>query len=217
MTIKRIVLVRHGETRHTIENRFCGADDPDLTPNGYAAARALVSHPSLQTMDILLSSPLKRACQTAGPVAAHCKRDVEIDAAFVETNFGQWEGVNYDAVLSTPAHKAWLENPALWAPPGGETGIAVQGRAVTAIASRLIHSDELAVFSHKGTIRLIYSFFIQNSPANYRRLPDVPPASVTELWLKDGQVVRSILGDVSHISKKLDACLRGIQAEGALQ
>lgn len=199
MTVKRIVLVRHGETSHTVEGRFCGTDDPDLTPAGFAAALALVGHSSLRSVDLILSSPSRRARQTADPVAAHCNRTVELDAAFIETSFGAWEGVKYDEVRGTDAHRAWVENPALWAPPNGETGIAVQGRSVAAIARRLPLADELAIFSHKGTIRLIYSFFTQSPPAHYRRLPDVPPGSVTELWLKDGQVVRSVLGDLSHV------------------
>lgn len=217
MTMKRIILVRHGETNHTVEGRFCGADDPDLTPVGHVSALALIGHPSLQSVDLLLSSPLRRARQTANPVAAHCQRTVEIDSAFVETSFGEWEGVKYEEVRGTEAYRAWVENPALWAPPSGETGIAVQGRSVAAISQRLPLADEFAIFSHKGTIRLIYSFFTQSPPAHYRRLPDVPPGSVTELWLRNGQVVRSVLGDMSHVmtGKSAEPHLRGSLSEGA--
>lgn len=202
MTVKKIVLVRHGETDFTKQHLFCGAADPDLTEKGRADAKSLLKHPTLNDLDVLLCSPSKRAQQTSEAITQSTNMPVNISEGFMETNFGIWEGVRYVDVHHTEEHRLWTKNPALWAPPEGEAGINVQNRAVTALVPYLKKFDNIALVSHKGTIRLLYSFFV-GLPANkYRDLADVAPASITAIWLYDGEAVQTLLGDTSHLSSE---------------
>lgn len=198
MTLKRVILIRHGETRHTVEGRFCGTDDPELTPAGVAAAQALVGLATLRPIERLLSSPARRAVATAAPIAAALGLEVTIDGAFAETAFGKWEGKRYATVRGTAAHGAWSQDPSLHAPPGGETGLAVQRRAVDALARQLEQADDIALVSHKGTIRLIFSHYTQAAARDYRRLPDVPPASISQLVWRGGRLLRATLGEAAQ-------------------
>lgn len=200
MSLKRIVLVRHGETTYTKDGRFCGSDDPSLTGEGIRCAEAVADHLTLSPPDLLLSSPSQRAIETGRPVARRTSLDLISTSAFAETRFGQWEGRYYHDVLGTPEHMAWTWDPSMYSPPEGEAGLTVQARAVSALGLELSKGDHLAIFSHKGTIRLIYSYFMKLPASDYRRLPDVPPASITEVWLNEGRVVRSALGNVTHLA-----------------
>ena len=68
-----LLLVRHGATAHTAQGRFsgCTGDDPPLSPVGQrqagALARALVT---AHGADALVSSPVRRAAQTAAVIGA---------------------------------------------------------------------------------------------------------------------------------------------------
>lgn len=203
--LKRITLIRHGQTDYTKQRLFCGKADPPLTAYGIRCAQTLAAHPLLTNPDLLLSSPSQRALDTATLVARALKTPTISDAGFAETDFGEWEGVSYEDVQGTPAYEAWSRNPALWSPPGGENGITVQARAMTALVRYLECADDIALFSHKGTIRLIYSFFLKLPASDYRRLPDVPPASVSTISLRHGDIVQTLLGDTSHLDGVLPA------------
>jgi len=199
MTLKKIVLIRHGETEFTTQHRFCGSADPGLTDKGAEDARALLDNPAVAGLDVLLCSPARRTLQTASPIAESFDLLRDLDEGFRETNFGAWEGVKFSEVSDSEAHRLWTKNPAFWAPPEGEAGICVQARAVKALTPALEDFGKIGIVTHKGTIRLLYSFFMGLPASRYRALPDVAPASITELWLNDGEVVRAVLGDVSHL------------------
>ena len=66
-----LVLVRHGETVWHAENRYAGGgSDVDLTERGRCQAEALAKWPWSRTPDVVVSSPVRRAIETAAPVAA---------------------------------------------------------------------------------------------------------------------------------------------------
>jgi probable phosphoglycerate mutase len=77
-----LILVRHGLPVRR-ENTV-GPADPELAPDGHAQAKHMADYLSLEHIDALYSSPLKRAFQTAEPLAANKGLHIEVDPGVAE-------------------------------------------------------------------------------------------------------------------------------------
>lgn len=89
-----LVLVRHGETRWNAERRMQGRTDNPLSATGRAQARATAVALEGFVPQAVVASPLVRARQTAGVIAAHLGvADVALDVDLVERDFGDAEGM----------------------------------------------------------------------------------------------------------------------------
>ncbi|MGH8861472.1 MAG: histidine phosphatase family protein, partial [Jatrophihabitantaceae bacterium] len=140
----RLVLVRHGSTEHSHDGRFSGRNDLPLDDHGRVQAQAIARHIArMQPVDVVLSSPLRRARETAEAIVARLGGQVEIVDDLVEMEFGEWEGRTLGE-----AHLKWPEVITDWlagadiAPPGGESFRAVTARVTSAL--------ERIVSSHRG-------------------------------------------------------------------
>ena len=91
----RLVLVRHGSTAHSGELRLSGRNDLAARPGGQRAGRRARRRApgSLGPVAAVVSSPLRRARQTADWIASALGASVVEDEAFAELDFGAWEGL----------------------------------------------------------------------------------------------------------------------------
>ena len=145
-------LVRHAPTDWT-GTRWCGRSDPPLTAEGRRLARATAARIAgeLPAGPTILSSPLRRAHETALAIAAAIDRPVELVDELVEVDFGRVEGLTWGE-LST-RHAALAEailagGPVDW--PDGETAHVVAARAahVAAIVRARSLDGPLVVVTH---------------------------------------------------------------------
>ncbi|MFF4617963.1 bifunctional RNase H/acid phosphatase [Nonomuraea jabiensis] len=199
-----LLLLRHGETALSVERRFSGRGDAELTPNGLAQAAAAAERLSREPyrLDAIVSSPLKRARQTAEAVAGRTGLDVEVDEDLRELDFGDWEGHTFTEVQRRwPAElSAWFADPEA-APPGGESFATVARRVQTA-GERLVERYEgktvLAV-SHVTPIKMLLRLAL-TAPLEslYRMHLDVACLSLIEYYA-DGPAVVKSFNDTSHL------------------
>ncbi|MFI7698989.1 bifunctional RNase H/acid phosphatase [Nonomuraea sp. NPDC049480] len=199
-----LLLLRHGETELSVERRFSGLGDPELTPNGLAQAAAAAERLSREPYrpDVIVTSPLKRARQTAAAVAERTGLDVEVDDDLREADFGAWEGHTFTEVQRKwPAElAAWLADPEA-APPGGES-FATTARRVEAVGERLVERYEgktvLAV-SHVTPIKMLLRFALMAPLESlYRMHLDLACLSLIEYYA-DGPAVVKSFNDTSHL------------------
>jgi probable phosphoglycerate mutase len=117
-----LIVLRHGRTAFNAEGRYQGSIDTDLDETGRAQAAGL--HAVLPPdIDVLVSSPMRRARQTAEAIGAARGLPLELAGDFRERGAGVLEG------LTLPEVQA--RHPELWArrvlrqwdegPPGGES------------------------------------------------------------------------------------------------
>jgi probable phosphoglycerate mutase len=90
-----LIVVRHGETEWNLAARIQGHGDSSLTANGFAQADAIARRLGAEPFDLLVSSDLGRAMQTAARIAAVTGHAVLSDARFRERSFGSAEGITY--------------------------------------------------------------------------------------------------------------------------
>jgi probable phosphoglycerate mutase len=199
-----LLLLRHGETELSVERRFSGLGDPELTPNGLAQAAAAAERLSREPYrpDVIVTSPLKRARQTAAAVAERAGLDVEVDDDLREADFGAWEGHTFTEVQRRWAAElaAWLADPAV-APPDGES-FATTERRVEAAARRLVERYEgktVLVVSHVTPIKMFLRLALMAPLESlYRMHLDLACLSLIEYYA-DGPAVVKSFNDTSHL------------------
>ncbi len=89
------VLIRHGQTNWNIDHRYQGISKTPLNETGLSQARALADAVRGERFDVMASSPLPRAWDTALPVAdaTDFSRDLIIpDDRLIERYYGVAEG-----------------------------------------------------------------------------------------------------------------------------
>ncbi|HEY9523672.1 MAG TPA: bifunctional RNase H/acid phosphatase [Thermopolyspora sp.] len=199
-----ILLLRHGETPLSVDRRFSGAGDPELTARGTAQAEAAAAMLSREPyrIDVIVSSPLKRAQQTAQAVAARTGLDVIVEDGLRENDFGAWEGHTFAEVRERwPGELTdWLADTSV-APPGGES-FEQTARRVQAATARLLDDHPgkvILAVSHVTPIKTMLRFaLLAPAAALYRMHLDVACLSVIDFYPDGPAVVRS-MNDTSHL------------------
>jgi broad specificity phosphatase PhoE len=87
-----IVFARHGQTAPNRDGLVLGRADPELTDEGRRQAELLAAALAEETVAQILTSPLRRARQTAEAIGAACGVPVAVDERLVEIDWGTWEG-----------------------------------------------------------------------------------------------------------------------------
>ncbi len=153
MTLRHLVLLRHGQTDYNADNRMQGHVDSKLTSEGLAQSASVAPQVARLTPQRLMSSDLSRATGTAEVVAEACGLSVEIDPRLRETHLGEWQGRTVVDIESEwpGAIATWRQNPG-WAPPGGESRLEVVRRC-TPVVDQL--DDELADDGDAATAVLV--------------------------------------------------------------
>ncbi|HSY16071.1 MAG TPA: histidine phosphatase family protein [Jatrophihabitantaceae bacterium] len=148
---RRILLVRHGRTAWNAEGRYQGQADPSLDDVGRVQARILASLVAALRPDVILSSDLRRAQETAAPIAEICGLHVLADARLRERSLGHWEGLTRAEVA-----ERYPDEYADWAAGrdvtrrGGETREQVASRSRAAFDD-LPDVDLAVLMTHSAT------------------------------------------------------------------
>jgi broad specificity phosphatase PhoE len=199
----RLLLVRHGATALSAENRFAGAVGVDLSDEGRAQVHRLAGRLRAEKVAAVYCSPLSRTVETATILAAPHNLSPIHRAELQEVGHGRWEGLTREEVETRfpGEYESWEADPFTFAPVGGESGVAVLARALPAIREIVVeHQGQcVLVVSHKGTLRILISSLLGFDARGYRDRLDQSPASLNVLEFKDPVRARLMLyNDVSH-------------------
>ena len=199
----RIMLIRHGETTLSAEDRFSGGTDIDLSDAGRWQAGCLANRLADDQIAAFYCSPMRRTVETASIISAPHRLAPVQREGLREIHHGRWETLlRADVEDRYPEeYAAWQEDPFTFAPVGGESGLMVMARALPVIREIVTtHPGEtVAVVSHKATIRLILSSLLGFDARGYRDRLDQSPACLNILDFRDAVRARLMLfNDVSH-------------------
>ncbi len=155
----QLILVRHGESVGNATETFTDSPEVPLTELGCAQARESAETLRKRFRPVrLISSPFRRAHQTAEIIAEALALPVEVEPDVREQNLGDLQGQPYELALHSPGFR---EQPiGQWRPPNGETLSEVRERAVSVLArlARAYPASDVVVVCHAGTIRAVWSF-----------------------------------------------------------
>ncbi len=154
--MRRIVLVRHGETVGESKIRFHGSMDIELSGEGKAQMRAARARLGGEHFDLVVASPLKRAWRSAWIVGGGAP--VQLEAGFREIHFGRWESLTRDEIKATDPilFEDWEKRASGFEYPNGEKRAVFEARVEAVLQNLLARSENSAlVIVHKGVIRAI--------------------------------------------------------------
>jgi probable phosphoglycerate mutase len=140
---------------------------------------------------------------TASPIASACRLETVIDDGLREIAYGDWEGIT-EADLRTKhaaAFTAWATEPALNAPPGGESAFAVASRTLAAfVRAHQTHPTGVVGFvSHRAAIRVLACALTGVPIGRFRERFGCPTASITTFDFGERGITLVGLGDVHHL------------------
>ena len=185
------LLLRHGETAHTVRKLFSGSGgaDPPLVENGRAQAAAAAAALTDRGITAVVSSPMRRTRETAETVAGAIGLPVREIDELRECAFGEWEGHTFAEVRERWPDEldAWLSSPSV-APPGGESFDAVGRRVRRARDKVLARYPEGTVLlvSHVTPIKTLVRLSLGAPTSSLYRM-ELSAASMTEIqWYSNG-------------------------------
>jgi len=199
----RVLLVRHGATEVSAEDRFAGSSDVLLSKEGERQASRLSERLSRLRLAAIYSSPMKRTFRTAEILAAPHHLPVTPVNDLREISHGRWEGMTRAEVEKNfgQEYSTWEADPFGSAPVGGESGLSVLARALPALRGLVEkHAGQtVLVVSHKATIRILIGSFLGVDLRGYRDRLDQQLCCLNVLDFKDAAHVRlTLFNDVSH-------------------
>jgi len=199
-----LFLLRHGQTDANASGILQGQQATSLNATGYAQAARLAQRMMTLTppVEVLVTSDLLRAMQTAEPIARALGLDMVVDQMWRERGFGDMEGRTLGAL------EIWRTASGTIDPPGGESSAVFRRRvreALASVAERFATRQAVAVVTHGGVIRaalhLLQSGLL---PAAERQEPPVldpvPNASILHLTLDDSGAWSTVrVNDAAHL------------------
>jgi glucosyl-3-phosphoglycerate phosphatase len=146
MRIRRLVMLRHGQTEYNARSRMQGQLDTELSDLGREQAAAAAEVLGKRQPLSIVSSDLRRALDSAVALGERSGLPVLVDTRLRETHLGDWQGLTHLEVdaAAPGARLAWREN-ARWAPHGGESRVDVAGRSMPLVAELIAEQNEWGV------------------------------------------------------------------------
>jgi broad specificity phosphatase PhoE len=191
----QVLLVRHALP---LRSEHGQGSDPDLSDQGKAQVARLPEALARFPISRVVSSPQRRAIQTAEPVAAARELSVEVDERFAE--------YDRDLPVYIPIEQIREENPQEWARlaqghlPSAVDEDAFRARVLAAVDDLVAAADPedtVAVFSHGGVINLLLHEIL--GTARLLSFP-VDYASLTRLlYSRSGQATVATVNAVDHV------------------
>ncbi|MEU3148334.1 bifunctional RNase H/acid phosphatase, partial [Streptomyces sp. NPDC006999] len=200
------VLLRHGETPLTPQKRFSGSggSDPSLSDVGREqAGRTAAGLARRGTVQAIVASPLARARETAGVVAARLGLEVTVDDGLRETDFGAWEGLTFAEVRERHPDdlNAWLSSPDA-EPTGGGESFAATATRIAAARDRLVAAyagRTVLLVTHVTPIKTLVRLALGAPPEALFRM-ELSAASLTAVaYYADGNASVRLFNDTSHL------------------
>ena len=187
-----LILARHGRTAANAQGLLQGRMDLPLDEVGQEQARKIAV--ALASVDVVISSPLQRAMETA--VALHKK--IEIDDRWIEMDFGNLDGQRRQDI--DPAIWIRLQRDVHYQPEGGESLANMMLRVTPALDELLARAEHetIAVFTHVMPIKAAFSHVLhigmETAPRTY-----LDPASLTRMTMTPAGAVLHSFNETGHL------------------
>lgn len=159
------VFVRHGESVGNVESRWQGQSDYVLTEKGRAQAHALARRWKSEGVkfNLIISSPLVRARETAEIIAAAVNAKVELDSILMERHIGEMEGLTAEEVRKRPQPPYITPYDPIGGEGEGDWALFLRaGQALHALVRR--PAGSYLIVSHGGILNQLMNAIIGIAP-----------------------------------------------------
>jgi 2,3-bisphosphoglycerate-dependent phosphoglycerate mutase len=195
-----ILLIRHGRSADVVPGTAESADPP-LHDVGVDQAARLDRHLAGRSVHAVYASHLRRAVDTARPIADRRGLTIHQIPDLEEVRLGDWSHGEFRrrAALQDPEWVAWSRTGAWDGIPGGEGDAAFRQRTTAAV--RRIAADHVgqtvAVVAHGGTIGAVVAELLGISKSLWLTVDNT---SVTQLRIGPHGVTVVVANDTRHLA-----------------
>lgn len=204
--VTRILLVRHGQSEGNAGGIIQGRTNFGLTDLGHQQARLTAGRLAGEGAVRIFSSPLKRAWQTAEPIAAALGLTVEPDPDLQEFDVGEVSGLT-----GPQARERFPDLAKLWphALPGAESRDAFHERIRAALERMVAMDTTVIAVAHGGVVSGI-CYAVLGLDTSRRSLFETANCAVSEITAdRSGRLVLSRMNDTCHLEALVTAADRG--------
>lgn len=209
--MKKIYLVRHGESQWNIVKKIQGQKDIPLTNRGIKQAHLIGNRLVGEKIDRIYSSDLERAYITAKIIGDKMGLKVVPMKEFREIAFGIWEGLTDDEMVENfhREMEIWRSNPEKLNIEGAETLEILQIRAMKGIEKIIQENKDdhnLLVVSHNATIKTIILGLLGMDLTHFKNLT-IGNVGLTIIEFREYNPVLKVLNDTCHLKE----CLKNVR------
>jgi probable phosphoglycerate mutase len=202
--------VRHGESAFNAQGRIQGQLDTPLSDVGRRQSEAVAAALAGRPIEAVFASPLRRAYETARPLADALRVEIETDARLMEIDAGVFQGKSWPEIEASYPDDArrWMAGDPDFVIPQGESRRALMLRAEAALAEIRARSfRQVAVVAHGGVLSAAFKALLGISAE--RHPFSLFNASISQIAWK-GEVKLVTLNQIDHLLPLGDApALRG--------
>ena len=156
--MKNIYLIRHAQSEYNEKGIFQGRLDSDLTPLGFVQARLCAQELLNKGIQVIYSSPQRRAYKTAITIGDVLNLKVNVDERLREMSFGVLEGKHFWTMLeeNKEMFRNWLKNPLKHPLPTQEDMQEFKKRVEDFLEFlKTLDYKNIAVVAHGGTLHAL--------------------------------------------------------------
>ena len=189
-----LLIVRHGRTVANAEGLLQGRVDNPLDAEGLRQAKQI--RIALGPIDVVVSSPLQRALQTAKPLGLPCR----VDERWIELDYGAWDEKPIGEITKEEWIR-WRSDPT-FTPPGGESLEELDRRVAQGCEALLLEAEEsnVAVFTHVSPIKSAVAWALGTKEQISWNL-SVGQAQITRIAVRDGRPVLTSFNETAHLKE----------------
>jgi probable phosphoglycerate mutase len=198
----QLLFIRHGETDWNRQQRFQGQIDVPLNATGHQQAARLGARLAAAPLDLLVSSDLRRARDTAAPLATAWVQTPILMPGLREQSFGVLEGLDVATIQARHPElwARWLDHQADFALPGGESLRAFHARVLAAVHELTgAHAGRrIAVVTHGGVLDMLWRS-AHGLPLDGLRQCEIPNTGLNQLRWLNGSLLIDQWADAAHL------------------
>lgn len=203
----RLIFVRHGATEWNVAGRYQGQTDVPLSEKGRAQAAAVGKRFESIPVDVVYSSPLQRAYDTARAIAEPKGLPIHKVEGIKELDFGEWDGLTKEE-LEEKFGEAFIRyriEPFHYPMSGEGTLNRAKlrvGEALEEIKEKYRHTDKtVVVVAHGGILKLAVFYLLDMSSRLYRCI-ELSNTSLTVIDVEEDRCILRVLNDTYHLEGK---------------
>ena len=173
--MKTLYFIRHAESEAN-KNRILASRLPfPLTSEGKADSKRIAADlRKITILDSIISSPLKRAVQTAESFSEMFDIKIRIDDRITEQNLGRYSGMSYDEIKKFSDYEQDPLNRWNWLPAGGGESYSMIADRVCSFLKDLEkeESNHILIVTHAVALRLIIGALTRTLPVYPKDFPN---------------------------------------------
>jgi probable phosphoglycerate mutase len=201
--MKRLFLVRHAQSEYNEKGIFQGRLDSDLTPLGFVQARLTAKELSDKNVQVIYTSPQRRAYKTALTIGDILHLEPIVDERLREMSFGEYEGRHFWSMLeeNRELFLNWLANPLKNPLPTQESMKEFESR-VRSFLEEIKENpyENILIVAHGGTLHALICLSVGLGLENLWNI-HMDNAGITELCINKDRVRITCLNRLCHMRK----------------